>query len=70
MEYINSINWGLVWSFLTLLSFCPIYLAPVSRIMFMTEYGREKGEKEWLKFTWTCITLFFIGIGGVWYCAY
>lgn len=70
MKYINSINWGLVWSFLTLLSFCPIFLAPIARIMFMTEYGREKGEKEWLKFTMICVVIFLISISGVWYCAY
>ena len=70
MEYIDSINWGLVWSFLTLLSFCPIYLAPVTRISFISEYGSEKGENEWFRFTMICAVIFLISVSGVWYCAY
>lgn len=69
IDFIKNIDWMGFSSILTLASFCPIFLAPITRIMFMTEYGREKGEKEWLKFTWTCIALFFIGITGVWYFA-
>lgn len=65
IEFIKDIDWSLVLGALTLLTFGPLYLAPVSYDCFINDYGEERGPKLWFRFNLICGSIFLLSVAGI-----